>query len=132
MLANRGFAPTRLKDVLHLRGLGVGEGDSSVNLTMNLVEMDGHRILELSYFLPTPPLSFDEAVLISAQGNQSCLTVKFSPIENLDLQSHFVRACMVIFADNLGEQELASMLYLFVKEVDSIDNELVQMSGRNK
>jgi hypothetical protein len=130
ILVDQGFAPERSGDLIRLNGVGVDEGDNSVNLTMNLVTMDGHRILELSYILPSSPLSFDEAVLISAHGNQSCLTVKFAPAENLDFQLHQVRASMVIFADDLGTIELASMLYLFIKEVDAIDNELLQMSHK--
>ena len=132
MLINQGFAPSRSKDLLHINGVGVGEGDSSVDLTINLVEMDGHRILEFTYTLPSPPLNFNEAVLIAAQGNQLCLTVKFAPKENLNLQAHEVKACMVIFADNIDEKELAAMLYLFIKEIDAIDNELLQMSRRTR
>jgi hypothetical protein len=132
MLLNQGFAPSRSNDLLQIKGVGVGEGDSSVDLIINLVEMDGHRILELSYTLPSPLLNFNEAVLIAAQGNQSCLTVKFALKENLDLQAHEVRASMVISADNLGEKELATMLYLFIKEVDAIDNKLLQMSDRTR
>jgi len=132
MLKSRGFAPSKQQDRLHLKGLGVGEGDSSVDLNINLVELDGHRILEFTCMVPTPPLTFDEAVLIAAHGNQSCLTVKFVPFENLDSASHQVKASLVIFADGINENELSGMIYIFVKEVDAIDNELVRMSREGK
>lgn len=132
MLKSRGFAPSKQQDRLHLKGLGVGEGDSSVDLSINLVELDGHRILEFTCIVPTPELTFDEAVLIAAHGNQSCLTVKFAPFENLDSSSHQVKASLVIFADGINENELSGMLYIFVKEVDAIDNELVRMSREGK
>jgi hypothetical protein len=130
ILVEHGFSPTRSGDLINLKGVGVDEGDHSVDLAINLVEMDAHRVLEFSCILATLPLSFDEAVLISAHGNQTCLTVKFAPVENLDQQLHQVKASMVVFADDLAKNELASMLYLFIKEVDAVDNQLIQMSSK--
>jgi hypothetical protein len=126
-LQDFGFSPERKGDILHLTGVGVGSGDDSVDLSLNLVEMDGHRILEISSFLKGPGVSFDKAVIISAQGNLSCLTAKFTPVEQLPQGKHLVRAGIVLYADHLSGEELKSMLYLFIKEVDAIDNVLVDM-----
>jgi len=122
-----GFSPERNGDLIELSGVGVGSGDSSVNISINLVEMDGHRILEVSSFLKAPGVSFERATLIAAQGNLSCLIAKFIPVEQLEQGSHTVRAGFVLYADHLSGQELKSILYLFIKEVDAIDNYLVDL-----
>ena len=54
-----GYSPERRGDIIELSGVGVGSGDSSVNLALNLVEMDGHRILEFSTELNSSGVSFD-------------------------------------------------------------------------
>jgi hypothetical protein len=126
-LKNFGFAPERRGDLIHLSGVGVGSGDNSVELSLNLVEMDGHRILEVSSVLRAPGVSFEKAMTISAQGNLSCMTAKFTPVENLDKGTHSVKAGQVIYADHLSGVELKVMLYLFIKEVDAVDNLLIDM-----
>ena len=127
-LQDFGFSPERRGDIIQLSGVGAGLGDDSVDLTLNLVEMDGHRILEISSQVKTPAVSFDKAVIISAQGNLSCLTAKFTPIEQLEKDTHLVRAGVVLYADHLSAQELKAMLYLFIKELDAIDNVLVDIA----
>jgi len=122
-----GFAPKRTGDVIHLSGVGVGSGDNSADININLVEMDGHRILEITSFLKAPGVSFEKATIISAQGNLSCLIAKFVPVEQLEKSTHIVRAGFALYADHLSGQELKSILYLFIKEVDAIDNYLVDL-----
>jgi len=126
-LQNFGFTPERRGDLVHLSGVGVGSGDNSVDIALNLVEMDGHRILEVSSILRAPGVSFEKAMTISAQGNLSCVTAKFTPVENLVKGTHSVRAGQVLYADHLSGVELKAMLYLFIKEVDAVDNVLVDM-----
>jgi hypothetical protein len=41
-----------------------------------------------------------------------------------------VRAGFVLYADNLSGQELKSILYLFIKEVDAIDDYLLDLLKR--
>ena len=62
-LQDFGFSPERRGDIIQLSGVGAGLGDDSVDLTLNLVEMDGHRILEISSQVKTPAVSFDKAVI---------------------------------------------------------------------
>ena len=126
-LVEFGFSPERNGDVIHLSGVGVGSGDNSANININLVEMDGHRILEITSLLKAPGVSFEKATLIAAQGNLSCLIVKFVPVEQIEKGTHLVRAGFVLYADHLAGQELKSILYLFIKEVDAIDNYLIDM-----
>ena len=126
-LVEFGFSPERNGDVIHLSGAGVGSGDSSANININLVEMDGHRILEITSFLKAPGVSFEKATIIAAQGNLSCLIAKFVPVEQIEKGTHLVRAGFVLYADHLSGQELKSILYLFIKEVDAIDNYLVDL-----
>lgn len=126
-LVEFGFSPERNGDVIHLSGVGVGSGDSSANININLVEMDGHRILEINSFLKAPGVSFEKATIIAAQGNLSCLIAKFVPVEQIEKGTHLVRAGFVLYADHLSGQELKSILYLFIKEVDAIDNYLVDL-----
>lgn len=127
MLEQSGFAPRRVDDVIHLEGRGIGHGDSSVDVHIDLVSMDGHRILEIVAPLRMPPVDFELATLMCAQGNMSCLIPKFKPVELLENQTHMVHALFSLYADNLSQNELTSMLYLFIKEVDAIDNKLISM-----
>ncbi len=126
-LVEFGFSPERKGDVIELSGVGVGSGDNSPNISMDLVEMDGHRILEITSLLKAPGVSFEKATLIAAQGNLSCLIAKFIPVEQLEQGTHLVRAGFSLYADHLSGQELKSILYLFIKEIDAIDNQLVDM-----
>lgn len=126
-LVEFGFSPERNGDVIHLSGVGVGSGDNSANININLVEMDAHRILEITSLLKAPGVSFEKATLIAAQGNLSCLIAKFVPVEQVEKGTHLVRAGFVLYADHLSGQELKSILYLFIKEVDAIDNYLIDM-----
>lgn len=126
-LVEFGFSPERNGDVIHLSGVGVGSGDNSANIKINLVEMDGHRILEITSQLKAPGVSFEKATLIAAQGNLSCLIAKFVPVEQVEKGTHLVRAGFVLYADHLSGKELKSILYLFIKEVDAIDNYLIDM-----
>ncbi len=127
MLENTGFAPRREKDVINLTGVGAGHGNSSVDIEINLVSMDGHRILEVIAPLRMPPVSFELASLMCTQGNIKCLIAKFKPLEKLDENTHTVQAILTLYADHLSEEELSRMLYLFIKEIDRVDDELKEM-----
>lgn len=127
MLEKSGFAPHRDKDVIHLNGVGIGRGNSSVDIEIDLVTMDGHRILEIVAPLRMPPVNFDLASLMCTKGNISCFIPKFKPIEHLVENTHKVQASMTLYADHLSEDELSRMLHLFIKEIDKIDEDLLEM-----
>jgi hypothetical protein len=127
MLESSGFAPRREKNVIHLNAVGIGHGNSSVDIEIDLVSMDGHRILEITAPLRMPTVNFELASLMCTQGNIRCLIAKFKPIEFLDENTHTVHAIMTLYADHLSENELSRMLYLFIKELDKVDDELIEM-----
>jgi hypothetical protein len=128
ILTNEGFSPRKSGDLILLEGVGVSTGDSSVSLHFNVVELDGHKIIELKSLVPTENMEFEKAVLVAAFGNQNSTTVKFRPKENLKTNTHQIEASMVIYADNLAHREISSMLYIFLKEVDELDNRLIEQS----
>ena len=130
VLQDSGFKPKQVDDLIKLEGVGVGSDDSSVDLSLNLVELEGLRVIEVTSFLKTKAMMFERAVLVSTRGNAACLTAKFTPVEVLDRSGHLVQASMILFADYLNEKELRGMIYLFLKEVDEIDNELVELADR--
>lgn len=127
MLEKSGFAPLREKDVIHLNGVGIGRGNASVDIQLDLVSMDGHRILEIIAPLRMPPVTFELASLMCTQGNISCHIAKFKPVELLEENTHIVEAILTLYADHLSETELSRMLYLFIKEIDRVDDELLKM-----
>ena len=127
MLESSGFAPRREKNVIHLNAVGIGHGNASVDIEIDLVSMDGHRILEITAPLRMPTVNFELASLMCTQGNIRCLIAKFKPIELLDENTHTVHAIMTLYADHLSENELTRMLYLFIKELDKVDDELINM-----
>lgn len=129
VLKDSGFKPSMIDDVITLEGVGVGSGDSSVDLSLNLVELEGLRVIEITSTLRTKSMTFERAILVSARGNLACLTAKFTPVELPDRSGHIVQASMVLYADYLNEKELRAMIYLFVKEVDVIDNELISLTN---
>ena len=55
-----------------------------------------------------------------------CHTVSFSPVEHSakEGESFSVIAQSHIYADYFSDAELASMVYLFARELDDIDNEI--------
>jgi hypothetical protein len=131
ILTDEGFSPRKSGDLILLEGAGVSTGDSSVSLHFNVVELDGHKIIELKSLIPTEDMDFEKAVLIAAFANQNSTTVKFRPKENLKRKTHQIEASIVIYADNLEHKEISSMLYIFLKEVDELDNKLIEQSKGN-
>jgi hypothetical protein len=131
MLERSGFAPRREKDVIHLNGVGIGRGNSSVDIQIDLVSMDGNRILEIIAPLRMPPVTFELASLMCIQGNISCHIAKFKPVEQLKENTHTVEAILTLYADHLSEIELSRMLYLFIKEIDRVDDQLIAIIESN-
>ena len=131
ILTDEGFSPRKSGDLIFLQAVGVSTGDRSVTLYFNVVELDGHKIIELKSLIPTEEMDFEKAVLIAAYANQNSTIVKFRPKENLKINTHQIDASMTIFADNISHKEISSMLYIFLKEVDELDNKLIEQSKTN-
>lgn len=100
--------------------------DKSVDFTVRLVDLDGHLLLQLTSILADSNESFERVALAVARGNMHCHTVSFSPAENSASkgESFSVIAQSHIYADYFSDAELASMVYLFARELDEIDNEI--------
>jgi hypothetical protein len=106
--------------------VGAGQADQSVDFTLKIVDLDGHRLIELSSLLGENIDSFERIALAVARGNMHCHTVSFSPVEKPSSEGggFTVIAQSHLYADYLSDGELASMVYLYAKELDDIDNEI--------
>jgi hypothetical protein len=130
-LNRAGFNASLSGHLIHLEGVGVGSGDSSVDLQLDLLAMNEHRVLELSAVVGQT-LNFSDAALAVLQGNNDTHVVKFKSREVLkgENSEHEVVALTYLFADHLSENELSTMTWLFVREVDRVDNELREIMRR--
>jgi hypothetical protein len=70
--------------------------------------------------------NFSNAALAALQGNNDTHVVKFKTRELVEQgePKHQVVALTYLYADHLSEEELSTMTWLFVREVDRVDNEL--------
>lgn len=103
-----------------------GLADKSVDFTIRVVDLDGHRLLQFTSVLADSNESFERVALAVARGNMHCHTVSFSPVEQASGvgTSFSVLAQTHIYADYFSDAELTSMVYLFTRELDDVDNEL--------
>lgn len=133
-LLEAGFNPIVQGQVITLTGVGHHSGDQSVNMGIDLLEVDGFRILRFSSLLTTPPANFDAACLACVRGNGASTIPKFDVLELIPDETNTHRfglsASLHLFADHLSHEELRVMLVLFLKEIDQIDNELAEMMAR--
>lgn len=133
-LLEAGFNPIVRGQVVTLTGVGHHTGDQSVNMGIDLLEVDGFRILRFSSLLTTSPANFDDACLACARGNGASTIPKFDVVELIPDETNTnrfgVRASFHLYADHLSHEELRVMLILFLKEIDEIDNELAEMLAR--
>ena len=123
-LKDCGFKPTVAGDRLHLEG--VGFADRSVDLGIEILEIDGHKVLEFSADISESDASFERVSLAVVRGNSRSHIARFLPVETSSDHDHRFRvmATCHVYADHFSRDEISSMTYLFVKEVDEIDNEL--------
>ena len=123
-LLESGFRPELQGNQLALSG--VGFADKSVNLEIQILELDGHRVLEFSADISESDSSFERVSLAVVRGNAQCHIARFLPKETPADHDHRFRviATCHVYADYFSREEISSMTYLFVKEVDEVDNEL--------
>lgn len=128
-LQRAGYAPRVDGSVIHVEGAGVGLGDHSVDLKIDVVNIEDTRVVRLSSELPARA-TFEAAALAATRGNGACTVTKFDVTETStdNLASRFtVRASLVLYADHLSEEEFTRMTWLYLRETDAIDNELVDV-----
>lgn len=127
-LEQAGFAPDVHAGVIHLSGVGVVQGDRSVDIEIQVLQMDGHRVLEIRAPIRSEPATFELATLAAVRGGAACHLAKFDLEERsgrADASAAFgLVARFHLYADHLSSEELTVMLALFLKEVDGVDNEL--------
>ena len=112
-------------------GVSHQDGDRSVGLEIDLLEMDSFRILQFRSLLRTQPADFDTASLACTRGNSASTIPKFDAIERTadatNPRRFGIQASFHLFADSLPREELRVMLMLYLKELDDIDNELAEI-----
>jgi len=125
-LQRAGYAPRFDGTVIRVDGAGVGLGDHSVDLKVDVVSIDDTRVVRLFSELRSEA-TFEVASLAATRGNGACTVTKFDVIE-LPMKDHehrfTVRASLVLYADHLSEEEFTRMSWLYLRETDAIDNEL--------
>ena len=129
-LTRAGFTVDHSDAVIRIQGAGVGEGDHSVDLTVDLIAIDEVSLVRLSSILRSQPTTFETASLAATRGNGACTIPKFDVVEIPETEEascFVVRASLVLYADHVSEDEFARMTWLYLKEVDAIDNELIDL-----
>ena len=126
-----GFDPYTRGDVIVISGVGHRGGDRSVDLEIDLLEMDSLRILQIRSVLRTEPSDFDTASLACTRGNSATTSPKFDAIERTadatNPHRFGIQASFHLFADYRSRKEIRVMLMLYLKELDDIDNELAEI-----
>ena len=134
-LTEAGFDPSLRGDVIVLSGVGHQGGDRSVDLEIDLLEMDSLRVLQFRSLLRTQPSHFDTASLACTRGNSASTIPKFDAIERTadaaNPHRFGIQASFHLFADYRSREELRVMLILYLKEIDDIDNELAEITHRH-
>ena len=124
-----GFDPYTRGDVIVISGVGHRGGDRSVDLEIDLLEMDSLRVLQFRSLLRTQSSDFDTASLACTRGNSATTIPKFDAIERTadatNPHRFGIQASFHLFADYRSRKEIRVMLYL--KELDDIDNELAEI-----
>lgn len=130
-LVNGGFDPSIDGDVVHLNGVGVAHDDRSVDVAIQALDLDDHRVLEIRAPIRSQSAPFEVAVLAAVRGSGVCHLAKFDVEErpgDPGIPTLFgLVARFHLYADHLSADELKVMLALFLKEVDEIDNELARI-----
>lgn len=129
-LQKAGYAPRSSSKAIHVAGAGVGLGDHSVDLTVDVVKIEDTKVVRLSSVLGVAAATFESASLAATRGNGACTVAKFDVVEITNLiagNGFLVRASLILYADHLSEEEFTRMTWLYLKETDAIDNELVSM-----
>ena len=133
-LANAGFAVRRDGHALHVDGAGAGLDDHSIDLAIECADIDGVKVVRLSSILRSEPGSFEAASLAATRVNGAGTIPTFEVVE-LDgsvrdgLALFRVRASFALYADHLSTDEFGRMTWLYLKEVDAVDNELAEIIG---
>jgi hypothetical protein len=128
-LIEGGFNARIYEDLIEVDSASVSPKGEKINLRLNLIDFDGHRILEITTKISAYPIDFEHVSLAVFRGNMVCHVAKFKALEKIGLspKAYNLIASSHLYADQLYKEELRSMVYLFTKEVSSIKDELIEI-----
>jgi hypothetical protein len=129
-LKELGYQPTLSSSSIRLEKAGYS--DQTVDLEIRLFDIDGHRVIKFESIVNDTAASFERASLALIQGNSTCHIVKFTLNElDLDHEHRFeLRASTHMYADYFSKEEISSMTFLYLSELDEIDNQLREILER--
>ena len=133
VLKRAGYPLTASPTGIRLRDVGGLGGDHSVDVDVEVYLLDEVKVVRFHSPLRSRGGSFESAILAATRGNRATFVPRFEVEEHLGhgASVFHVSANFCLYADHLSEQELLSMMGLFLHEVDAIDNELVSIIEGN-
>ncbi len=127
-ITQAGFKVEKVGDRVKIWDSGSHSGNKSIDAVLDLVEIEGVRILEVKVLIRGEATSFEAANMAAAQGNLNSLIAKFVPIEEESRDGHRIEASLSLYADHLSNEELITMLTIFIAEIDDIDEEIISIA----
>lgn len=124
-----GYVHIEIPHGIRLEGVGSQTGDQSVDLDIEVFEVDEVKLVRFRSRLRSRGGSFQSAALAATRANRATLVPRFEVEEEM-VQDHslfHVSANLYLYADHLSEEEFIAMIGLFLNEVDTVDNELVSI-----
>lgn len=108
----------------------VGYANKSVDMSISLLDLHGVQLIEFESKIASAA-SFEAAALAVFEGNFRCRIVGFSAQELAGDPGHRfqVVARSHLYADHFSDAEFLSMLRLYTRELDEIDDELKKIVG---
>jgi hypothetical protein len=131
-LSDAGYQPKVLDSAIRIEKAGFT--DQTVDLEIKLFDIDGHRVIKFESIVSETASTFERASLALIQGNAACQIVKFT-LHELPLEHDHrfeIRASTHIFADYFSSEEISSMTFLYLRELDEIDNQLREILSRDR
>ena len=76
-LVDGGFDPSIHGEVVHLSGVGIAHGDRSVDIAIQVLDLDDDRVLEIRAPIRSEAAGFEVASLAAVRGSGACHLAKF-------------------------------------------------------
>lgn len=107
----------------------VGYQNRSVDARVSIEEYEDVRLIKFESVIVEKPASFEKSLVGVFFGNSRSKVSSFHPREVLSQEGagYQIVARTYLYADHYSDEELKSMLQIFVKEVDEIDDELLEI-----
>lgn len=107
----------------------VGYQNRSVNVQISLEAYQDVRLIKFEALVVRHPATFEKCLVGVFFGNSKSKVSSFHPREVLSEEGagYQIVARTYLYADHYSYEELKSMLQIFVREVDEIDDELLDI-----